>query len=87
MDEILFLLIIFEIVVVHESNGLWDSNLADPSLNHYVIIKWFVIVDAEQWGRVRVMTLDEVKTNGSELRHVFMNSFKLLMNWSLSDET
>ena len=77
----------FDKVVVPESNWLWDSNLADPSLNHYVIIKWFVIVDAEQWGRVRVMTLDEVKTNGSELRHVFMNSFKLLMNWSLSDET
>ena len=44
---------------------VWDaevarSNLADPTTNHYLIIKSYRNTIAEQWRRVRVMTWYEV---------------------------
>ena len=49
------------------------------SHHHHLIIKSFSSLIAEQWGRVRVMTLIWSKLIGSELRHVFMNSLNSLI--------
>ena len=54
--------------------------------HHYLIIKYSFRVIAEQWGRVRVMTLKWSKLIGSELRHVFINSQRLWLCWNLKEE-
>ena len=48
--------------------------------NHHLIIKLLHSIVAEQWRRVRVMTLKWSKLIGSELRHVFINSLTAWIN-------